>query len=173
VLAVAYSIDSVLYSGTKQTSSDTELPRQCEQPPVDCWCLNPLRLEAGVSGLRTESSLRLGGWGSPSAIPIPTERTGMAPRILCVASNLAILENRCEALKASSYDVSSATPQVAESLLLNQTFDLIVVSGLSGFDLQKVNNLAGGADMLVLSGLALPSEMLFSAGQLLDRQESA
>jgi hypothetical protein len=97
----------------------------------------------------------------------------MAPRILCVASNLAILENRCEALKASSYDVSSATPQVAESLLLNQTFDLIVVSGLSGFDLQKVNNLAGGADMLVLSGLALPSEMLFSAGQLLDRQESA
>jgi DNA-binding response OmpR family regulator len=104
---------------------------------------------------------------------MPIERTGMAPRILCVVSNPAILESRCEALKASGYDASSATPQVAESVLLSQKFDLIVVSGLSGPDLQRVNNLAEGADMVVLSGLTLPSEMLFSVGQLLDRQESA
>lgn len=97
----------------------------------------------------------------------------MAPKILCVESNLAVLESRCAVLKASGYDAASATPKVAEIVLCSQKFDLIVVSRLSDSDLHRVNNLADGADMLVLDRLTLPPEMLFWVAQRLDRQESA
>jgi hypothetical protein len=97
----------------------------------------------------------------------------MAPKILCVESNLAVLESRCAALEVSGYDAAPATPKVAEIVLLSQKFDLIVVSRLSDSDLHRVNNLADGADMPVLGGLTLPSEMLFLVAQRLDRQESA
>ena len=97
----------------------------------------------------------------------------MAPKILCVESNLAVLESRCAVLEASGYDAASATPKVAETVLLSQKFDLIVVSRLSDSDLHRVNNLANGADMLVLDRLTLPSEMLFWVAQRLDCQESA
>jgi DNA-binding response OmpR family regulator len=97
----------------------------------------------------------------------------MAPKILCVESNLAILESRCAVLKASGYDAASATPQAAETVLRSQTFDLIVVSRLSDSDLQRVDSLAGGADMVVLGGLTLSSEMLFLVAQRLDCQDLA
>ena len=97
----------------------------------------------------------------------------MAPKILCVESNLAVLESRRAVLEASGYDAASAIPRVAEILLRSQKFDLIVVSRLSDSDLHRVNNLADGADMPVLGGLTLPSEMLFLVAQRLDRQESA
>ena len=114
-----------------------------------------------------------GRGGSPSAIPIPIERTGMAPKILCVESNLAVLESRCAVLQASGYDAASATPQSAEIVLRSHNFDLIVVSRLSDSDLQRVDSLAGGADMLVLNDLTLSSEMLFLIAQRLDRQDRA
>jgi hypothetical protein len=97
----------------------------------------------------------------------------MAPKILCVESNLAVLESRCAVLNVSGYDAASATPQGAEIVLRSQNFDLIVVSRLSDSDLHRVNNLADGADMLVLGALTLPSEMLFLVAQRLDRQDRA
>jgi hypothetical protein len=132
-------------------------------------------MEAGDSSLQTESSLP-GAMDSPSTILQAFYGTGMAtksPKILCVESNVAVLESRCAVLKASSYDAASATPKVAEIVLLSQKFDLIVVSRLSDSDLHRVNNLADGADMLVLGRLTLPSEMLFLVAQRLDRQERA
>jgi hypothetical protein len=63
-------------------------------------------------------------------------------------------------LKASGYDATSATPKVAEIVLLSQKFDLIVVSRLSDSDLHRVNNLADGTDMLALGALTLPSELI-------------
>ena len=97
----------------------------------------------------------------------------MAPKILCVESDLGVLVTRCAVLKLSGYDAASALPKVAETVLLGQKFDLIVVSRLSDSDLHRVNNLADGADVLVLDALTLPSEMLFLIAQRLDRQERA
>jgi CheY-like chemotaxis protein len=97
----------------------------------------------------------------------------MAPKILCVESNLAVLESRSAVLEASGYDAASAIPRVAEIVLRSQKFDLIVVSRLSDSDLHRVINFADGVDVLVLDALTLPSEMLFLVAQRLDCQEKA
>jgi hypothetical protein len=39
--------------------------------------------------------------------------------------------------------------------------DLIVLSALSDSDLLRIINLADGADVLVLEGLTMPSELIF------------
>ena len=97
----------------------------------------------------------------------------MAPKILCVESDLAVLESRCAVLKVSGYDAASALHRVAEIVLRSQKFDLIVVSRLSDSDLHRVINFADGVDVLVLDALTLPSEMLFLVAQRLDCQEKA
>jgi hypothetical protein len=97
----------------------------------------------------------------------------MAPKILCVESDLAVLESRCAVLKVSGYDAASALHRVAEIVLRSQKFDLIVVSRLRDSDLHRVINLSDGADVLVLDALTMPSDLLLLVAQRLDRQERA
>jgi DNA-binding response OmpR family regulator len=61
-----------------------------------------------------------------------------AAKILCVESDVAVLESRCAVLKFSGYDAASATPRVAEIVLRSQKFDLVVVSRLGDSDLHRV-----------------------------------
>jgi hypothetical protein len=97
----------------------------------------------------------------------------MAPKILCVESNLAVLESRCAVLKVSGYDAALSTHQLAEIALRSQKFDLIVVSRLSDSDLHRISNLSDDADVLVLEEITLPSELISFVAQRLDRQRRA
>jgi hypothetical protein len=83
-----------------------------------------------------------------------------AAKILCIEPCLAVLETRCAILKYSGYDAVSASPQLAEIVLRNQNFDLIVLSNLSDSDQHKIIYLADGANVLVLYEITLPSELL-------------
>jgi len=92
-------------------------------------------------------------------------------KILCVEPDVAVLESRCAVLKYSGYDVASASPQVAETLLRSRKFDLIVISSLSDSDLHRVINFSDGAEVLVLDECILPSNLLSLVAQRL--QQSA
>ena len=94
----------------------------------------------------------------------------MAPRILCVESDLAVLESRCEALKFSGYKASAASPQLAEIVLRYRKFDLIVISNVSEFDLHRIINFSDGAGVLVLDENMMPAELLALIERRLNRQ---
>jgi hypothetical protein len=96
-----------------------------------------------------------------------------AAKILCVEPDIAVLETRCAVLKYSGYDAVSASPRVAEILLRSRKFDLLVVSSLNDSDLHRVINLSDGAEMLVLDGITVPSELLSLVEQRLNRQRRA
>jgi hypothetical protein len=87
-----------------------------------------------------------------------------AARILCVESDLALLESRCAVLKCSGQDAHSASPHLAEILLRSQRFDLIVISKLSDFVLHRIINLSDGADVLVLDVSTSNCFMFHQAG---------
>ena len=97
----------------------------------------------------------------------------MATKILCVEQDVAVIESRCAVLKHSGYDVHSAFPQVAETVLRSQKFDLIVISRLSDPDLQRINNFSDGADVLVLEPPTMPSELLALVAKCLTRRQRA
>jgi hypothetical protein len=97
----------------------------------------------------------------------------MAPKILCVESNPAVLESRCAVLKISGYDADSASPQVAETVLRGQKFNLVIISSMNDRDLQRIVNLADGAEVLVLEEITLPRELLSLVAQRLNRQQRA
>jgi DNA-binding response OmpR family regulator len=97
----------------------------------------------------------------------------MFGKILCVEQDVSVRKSRCGILKDSGYDPAPASPQVAEVVLRSQKFDLIVLSRLSDFDMQRIVNLADGADVLVLEELTAPSELLSLVAQRLDRQRKA
>ena len=96
-----------------------------------------------------------------------------AAKILCVEADAAVLESRCTVLKVSGYDAVSASPRVAEIQLRSRKFDLLVVSSLKDSDLHRVINLSDGAEVLILDGLTMPSELLSLVGQRLSRQQRA
>ena len=100
-----------------------------------------------------------------------TRSNSGVPKILCVESDLAVLESRCAVLKFSGYDAASATLRVAEMVLRSQKFDLIVVSRLSNPDLQRIINLSHGADVLALDALTFPSELISLVAQRLNRHQ--
>jgi DNA-binding response OmpR family regulator len=93
------------------------------------------------------------------------------PKILCVELDACLLKSRCDVLKYSGYDAASASPRVAEIMLSSQKFDLIVLSALSDFDLNRIVNLADGADLLVLDAFTYPSELLSLVAQRLNRSQ--
>jgi hypothetical protein len=94
-------------------------------------------------------------------------------KILRLASDVAVRESRCAVLKVSGYDAASASSQVAEIALRRQKFDLLVLSSLSDSDLHRIINLADGADVLVLDGFTMPSELLSLVSERLNRQRRA
>jgi hypothetical protein len=94
-------------------------------------------------------------------------------KILCVESDLAVRESRCAVLKHLGYDITSGSPQLAETLLRSQKFDLIVLSWVSDYDLHRIVNFSDGAELLVLDGLTMPSELLSLVTQRLNRQRRA
>jgi hypothetical protein len=91
-----------------------------------------------------------------------------AAKILCVEPYVAVLESRCAVLKYSGFDASSASPRFAEIVLRGREYDLIVLSGLSDFDMHRVIGLADGAEVLVLDGFTMPRELLSLVAQRLD-----
>jgi hypothetical protein len=94
-----------------------------------------------------------------------------ADRILCVEPDVNVLESRCAVLKYSGYNAASASPKLAEIVLRSQKYLLIVLSALSDFDLQRIINLADGANVLVLDGPTFPSELLRLVAQRLNRRQ--
>lgn len=94
-----------------------------------------------------------------------------APRILCVEHDVAVLDTRCAVLTQAGYDTASASPKLAEIALSSRKFDLIVLSQLSDFDLNRIINLADGADVLVLDEFTYPTELLFFVVQRLNRRQ--
>jgi hypothetical protein len=54
-------------------------------------------------------------------------------------------------------------------MLGSRKFDLVVLSMLSDFDLHRINNLADGADLLVLDGITSP--LLSLVAQRLERRQ--
>ena len=101
------------------------------------------------------------------------ESRARAARIFCIEQDTAVLESRCAVLKLSQYDVMSALPQTTEVMLRGHKFDLIVISGLSGRDVQRIVSLADGAELMVLDELTMPSELLDLVSQRLNRQRRA
>jgi hypothetical protein len=91
-----------------------------------------------------------------------------AARILCVEPYVAVRESRCAVLKYSGFDASSASPRFAEIVLRGREYDLIVLSGLSDFDLQRIINSSDGAEVLILEEFTMPSELLSLVAQRLD-----
>ena len=94
----------------------------------------------------------------------------MPLKILCVEPYSAVLESRCAVLKLLGYDTASASSQLAEILLRNQQFDLIVISSLNDRDLQRIVNFSDGAEVLVLDDFVMPAELLTLVAQRLNRQ---
>lgn len=100
-----------------------------------------------------------------------TVNNSRAAKVLCVEADSAALESRCAVLKHSGYDVVSASPQLAERVLLGQKFDLIVLSWLRDYDLQRILSFVDGAEVLVLDGITMPTELLSLVAQRLNRQQ--
>jgi hypothetical protein len=92
-------------------------------------------------------------------------------KILCVEADAAVLESRCAVLKYSGYDAASASPRLAESVLRTQKIDLIILSRLRDSDLHRIVSLSDGAEVLVLDGLTMPSELLSLVAQRLNRHQ--
>jgi hypothetical protein len=91
-----------------------------------------------------------------------------AAKILCVELDFTLLESRCAVLKYSGYDATPASPRVAEIVLRGREYDLIVLSGVSDFDLRRIINSSDGAEVLVLEEFTMPSELLSLVAQRLD-----
>ncbi len=91
-----------------------------------------------------------------------------APNILCVEIDRAVLERRRAVLKSSGYDSTSASPRVAEVALSGQRFDLVIASGLSDIDLQRVTSSCEVANLLVLNEFIMPAELLTLVAQRLN-----
>ena len=97
--------------------------------------------------------------------------TTMAPKILCVERDTSLLESRCAVLRASGYDAASAPPpHLAEIVLRREKFDLLVISSVSDPELHRMMGICEGADVLVLDGFTMPSELLALVAQRLNRQ---
>jgi hypothetical protein len=94
-----------------------------------------------------------------------------AARVLCVEPDEAVLESGCAILKNSGYDAASASPRLAEIVLRSRKVDLIVVSSLGDFALHRIIGLSDGAEVLVLDGFILPSELLSLVEQRLSLRE--
>jgi hypothetical protein len=92
-----------------------------------------------------------------------------AAKILCVELDVGLLNSRCAVLKYAGYDPASASPKLAETLLRSQSFDLIVLSRLSDFDLHRIINFADGADVLVLDGFTSLTKLLSLVAERLNR----
>jgi hypothetical protein len=92
----------------------------------------------------------------------------MFGKILCIEQDEYVRESRCAVLKYSGFDASSASPRFAEVVLRGREYDLIVLSGLSDFDLQRIIGLADGTEVLVLEEFTMPSELLSLVAQRLD-----
>lgn len=82
-------------------------------------------------------------------------------QILCVEGDRRLLETRCALLKFGGCTTSADSAQLAESLLHNRHFDLIVLSSdLTDKDRQRVSAEAGEVPVLQLHGFTPPQELL-------------
>jgi hypothetical protein len=82
------------------------------------------------------------------------------PRILCVEEDPAVRESQSAALQSSGYHAFSASPKLAEMILSCQPFDLIVLSTIDEYALNRIINVADRAEILSLEHPTMPSDML-------------
>jgi CheY-like chemotaxis protein len=91
--------------------------------------------------------------------------------VLCVEDDRNIRESRCMQLESFGYHSVSASPRFAEILLLYKRFDLVVLSVADDHDLNRIINLAEGADILVLSEFGNPDDLPSMVADRLRRLE--
>jgi DNA-binding response OmpR family regulator len=104
----------------------------------------------------------------PEKEPMPT-----GARILCVGDESNLLIICCEVLTHAGYDSQTATIAEAEDILIDQAFDLIIVSAfLSEANQQRVLSAAGATPTLVLYGLTTAPELLAGVEARLSNQGS-
>jgi hypothetical protein len=97
----------------------------------------------------------------------------LTDHILCVESDRSLHDSRCVALKGLYYDVTPASPRLAEIVLSYRKFDLIVTFGLDDHDLDRIINVADGAKILALEGTVLPSDVVSRVADWFRHQRSA
>ena len=61
-------------------------------------------------------------------------------------------------------------PHLAEIVLRREKFDLLVISSVSDPELHRMMGICEGADVLVLDGFTMPSELLALVAQRFNRQ---
>ena len=81
-------------------------------------------------------------------------------KILCIEPDLRLLESRAAVLKHSGFDVKTAPPPEAETVLRDQEFDLLIVHSVDESDLHRVAALSNGAEVLILEGYTSPIELV-------------
>ena len=89
-------------------------------------------------------------------------------KVLCAGKDLSLLRTRCAILVESGYDARPATLEEAEILLLNEQFDLVVVSAwLNDSEKDSLLSAVGRTPTYVLPGLTLAGELLAQVGRRL------
>ena len=97
-----------------------------------------------------------------------------SPCLLCVGKEPDLLETRCAVLTMRGYDAQSAHVSEAETLLLTEKFDLIILSAfLSQSEVDRILAAAGETPTLVLRGLTLAQELVAEVERLLPLTRTA
>jgi DNA-binding response OmpR family regulator len=82
-------------------------------------------------------------------------------QILCVEGDRRLLETRCALLKFGGCATSAESAQLAESLLHNRHFDLVVLSSdLTDLERRRVSAEAREIPVLQLHGFTSPQELV-------------
>jgi hypothetical protein len=92
--------------------------------------------------------------------------------ILCVESEDAARESRCNALTMAGYTAVRASFKKAMTVLSESAFDLVVSSGLSDDEIARLKKLANGAELLSLDGDCLSTVLLFMVDERLRQLRS-
>jgi hypothetical protein len=94
-------------------------------------------------------------------------------KILCIEWDEGVLESRCAVLTLAGYESIAASPQLAQSVLRSQKFDLIVISRVNDLELQRIVSFSDGAAILVLEELIVPANLISLVAERLNRQQRA
>jgi hypothetical protein len=90
------------------------------------------------------------------------------PRLLCVGNEVDHLETRCAVLIRSGYHAEAAVLPGAETILLTEEFDLVIVSAwLEDSEKEQILTAAGKIPALVLTELTLADKLLAQVKRIL------
>ncbi len=92
----------------------------------------------------------------------------VSPKILCIGTDLRLLQTRCAILARSGYDAEAANLQEAGILLRTAKYDFIIISaGLSDVAMGRLIAAAGTTPTYVLTELTFAAQLLDEVGRRL------